>query len=224
MKTVSKICMCLFLASLPALYYGTTRSWYEMLSNASWRQGRIVAFIAGVALFFPARLLAESFFNRQWHFLKTLEHELTHILAGLLFLKIPVGLRVTAYEGGSAKHLGLGTTGCTWIALGPYFFPTLPFIILLIGDLSGFDGTIPLMAIGLGTGFHIFSTWDEAHSGQSDLRKVGLFKSILILPLMNLFWVGSIVAYVLGGSKLMFEFLGNTALVIFQFWQSLLSA
>ena len=209
--------MGLFLGSLPFLYYGTTRSWYDMLINAARRQGRIVAFVAGLVLFLPARLLAESLFNRQWHFLKTLEHELTHILVGLLFFKLPVGLRVTAYEGGSAKQLGVGSTGYTWIALGPYFFPTLPFMILIIGSLSGFNGTNTILASGVGTAFHLYSTWDETHTGQSDLRKVGLFKSILILPLMNLYWVGLIVAYVLGGGKLMFKFLENTAFVIFQF-------
>lgn len=52
----------------------------------AWPQGRIVAFLVGVALFLPTKLV------------------------GLLFLKIPVVLRLTAYEGGSATHLGLGPT------------------------------------------------------------------------------------------------------------------
>ncbi len=88
---------------------------------------------------------------------------------------------------------------------------------------NGFPA-IELFAIRVGTAFYIFSTWDDTDSEQSDLRKVGFFKSILIRPLMNLLCVGSIVAYAIGGSKLMLEFPGNMALMIFQFWQSLLAA
>lgn len=219
MITVRKICMCLFLASLPALYYGTTRSWYEMLSNAGWRPGRIVAFLAGVTLFFPARLLAETFFKRQWYYLKTLEHELTHILVGLLFLKVPVGMRVTAFDGGRADYVGFGATGETWIALAPYFFPTLPFIILLIARLIGVEGLGVILVLGFGTSFHIFTTWEETHATQSDIRKVGLFRAVLILPLMNLLSVGIIFSYVVDSLPTVAMFLAEVGNSVGRFWR-----
>jgi hypothetical protein len=155
--------------------------------------------------------------STEWHFLKTLEHEATHIFIGLLFLKMRIGLRVTAFDGGRARYAGYGSTGETWIALGPYFFPTFPLIIMLIALLVGMEGMTFLLVLGLGTAFHISSTWEQTHARQSDISDVGVLRSILILPLMNLLSVGVIVSYVLNGFPFVALFLSTVGISAYRF-------
>src|SRR5688572_26775504 len=107
----------------------------RILAQISPANPRWFAFLIGAAVFLPCLFVARRLFPGVWSYLQTLEHELTHLLIGLLFLKIPVGIRVSAHEGGEVRQLGLGTTGQTWISLAPYFFPTVSLIVLIIAFL-----------------------------------------------------------------------------------------
>jgi hypothetical protein len=55
--------------------------------------------------------------------------------------------------------------------------------------------------LGWTTIFHLISNWGETSFRQPDLQKVGILKSILILPVMNLICYGSILAFVANGAK-----------------------
>jgi hypothetical protein len=108
---------------------------------------------------------------------------LTHLLIGLLFLKIPTGVRVSAHQGGEVRQIGLGTTGQVWVTLAPYFFPTLSIAVLIIAYIADFNTLLLLGILGWTTAFHLITNWSETSFRQSDLQKAGILKTILILNL-----------------------------------------
>lgn len=201
LKIISKISLVLFLVAAPFLFYGFGAETLRFVSKISLSDARWWAFLLGALVFVPVHFLGKSFFNSIWCYLETLEHELTHLLIGLLFLKIPVGIRVSAHEGGEVRQIGLGTTGQTWISLAPYFFPTISLAVLVVAYFADLNTRILLGILGWTTAFHLVSNWGETSFRQPDLHKAGLFKSILILPLMNLICYGAVFAFVAGGAK-----------------------
>lgn len=201
LKLISKIFLVLFLIATPFLYYGFGKTVILLLAKSSLSSSRWLAFFAGAAIFFPCLFLAKKAFYSAWCYLETLEHELTHLLIGLLFLKMPTGIRVSAHEGGEVRQIGFGSTGQIWITLAPYFFPTVSIAILIFAYFAKLN-TLPMLAIlGWTTAFHLISNWGETSFRQPDLQNAGILKSIIILPIMNLISYGSILAFVADGSK-----------------------
>ena len=196
LRLVSKILMLIFLAASPFLLYGFGERLVAAVSGMSIGSARWQAFIIGSAVFFPVYLVASRLFSGLWNYLATLEHEMAHLLVGLLFLKIPVGIRVSAHEGGEVRQIGLGTTGETWITLAPYFLPTLPLAIVLLALLADIPQAYVIGAIGFSTFYHLLTNWAETSFRQPDLKKAGVVKCVLILPLMNVICYGAILAYV----------------------------
>jgi hypothetical protein len=193
--------MALFLIAVPFLFYGFGGEFLEILTKISLRSARWLAFSAGLVIFFPCLFLARRLFPAAWSYLETLEHELTHLLIGLLFLKIPVGIRVSAHEGGEVRQIGFGSTGQTWVALAPYFFPTISLFVLVVAYFADLNQRTFLAALGWTTAFHLVTNWGETSFRQPDLQKAGILKTLLILPVMNLICYGSILAFVAGGGK-----------------------
>jgi len=145
--------------------------------------------------------LAKRLFHSGWCYLETLEHELTHLLIGLLFLKIPTGIRVSAHEGGEVRQIGFGTTGQVWVTLAPYFFPTISIAVLILAYIAELNTLLLLGILGWTTAFHLITNWSETSFRQPDLQKAGILKTILILPVMNLICYGAVLAFVADGSK-----------------------
>lgn len=201
LKIVAKISLILFLAASPFLFYGFGGETLRIISKVSLADSRWLAFLMGGAIFIPCYFAAKRLFPSAWCYLETLEHELTHLLIGLLFLKIPVGLRVSAHEGGEVRQIGLGTTGQTWVALAPYFFPTVSLAVLIVAYFANLNTLTLLGILGWTTAFHLVSNWGETSFRQPDLQKAGLLKTILILPVMNLICYGAVLAFVAGGSR-----------------------
>ncbi len=193
--------MILFLIAVPFLFYGFGGETLRTIAKISLKDSRWLAFLVGLIIFFPCLFIAKRLFLSAWSYLETLEHELTHLLIGLLFLKIPVGIRVSAHEGGEVRQIGLGTTGQTWVTLAPYFFPTISLFVLLFAYFIDLNPTIFLAVLGWTTAFHLVTNWSETSFRQPDLQKAGILKTILILPVMNLISYGSILAFVAGGRK-----------------------
>jgi hypothetical protein len=201
LKVGSKISMLFFLVAVPFLFYGFGAETLQIIAKISLKDSRWTAFGIGASAFFPCWFAAKRIFPGVWSYLETLEHELTHLLIGLIFLKIPVGIRVSAHEGGEVRQIGLGTTGQTWVSLAPYFFPTVSIAVLILAYLFKVNTLYLLGLLGWTTIFHLISNWGETSFRQPDLQKVGILKSILILPVMNLICYGSILAFVANGSK-----------------------
>ncbi len=203
---ISKISLVLFLFAAPFLFAGFGREILEILKTVSLKSSRWTSFLIGILIYLPTHFVAKRFFNGIWCYLETLEHELTHLLAGLLFLKIPVGIRVSAHAGGEVRQIGFGTTGQIWITLAPYFFPTVSLFVLIVAYFANLNNLTLLGILGWTTAFHLVSNWGETSFRQTDLQKAGVFKTIMILPLMNVICYGAILAFVNGGGKKCVEF------------------
>lgn len=225
LKIITKISLILFLIATPFLFYGFGRETLRIISKISLSNLRWLPFLVGAAIFFPCHFVAKRLFHSVWCYLETLEHELTHLLIGLIFLKIPVGIRVSAHEGGEVRQIGLGTTGQTWVTLAPYFFPTVSLAVSIFAYFVKIDTPILLGILGWTTAFHLVTNWGETSFRQPDLQKAGLLKTILILPVMNLICYGSILAFVADGRKgfgnFWFEGFRETFKIAFEIWRRL---
>ena len=162
------------------------------LSNSRWS-----AFLLGIVVFIPVWFVGQRLMPRVVSYLTTLEHELTHILVGLLFLIRPVSIRVTATQGGEVVLTGSNI----WITLAPYFLPTISFLVLPFAWLAGSKGErFLLMLLGASVVYHLLSTWSEIGVVQSDFRKAGILQSLWLLPVANLICYGMILAFIADAS------------------------
>ncbi len=131
-------------------------------------------------------------------FLSTLEHEITHCLFAWITFNRFFSLRATLRSGGSIQFEG--TTN--WlIQTAPYFFPTATALLLAVAGLVDPRWTIWMYGlIGASIGYHLVSTWAEAHHQQTDLREAGLLFSVMFLPTANLLCYALVLAYLRAGS------------------------
>jgi len=201
LNVLAKISMTFFLLAVPFLFYGFGGETLRVVGKISFGDTRWLAFSAGLIIFFPCLFTARNLFYSLWSYLETLEHELTHLIVGLFFLKIPVGIRVSAHEGGEVRQMGFGSTGQTWITLAPYFFPTVSLFVLIFAYFIDLNQKTMLAVLGWTTAFHLVTNWSETSFRQPDLQKAGIVKTLLILPVMNLISYGAILAFVGGDRK-----------------------
>ena len=185
---------------LPFLAYGFGTAFYEIVSKQPWQISRVVPFAIGFAAFALFWLI----FKRFLQVFCTFEHELTHLIVGLLFLKKPKSFSVTFTQGGYVEMYG----GSNFlVTLAPYFLPTVCYLLLPCAWFLPKD-LLPIFfgVFGASVSFHLFSGWQEFHFGQSDLHDAGLIFSILFLPVANLIFFGAILALVIGGNDKFFGF------------------
>jgi len=201
MKAVSTISMAVFLLASPFLAYGFGVELWRIAGTIGLADPRWRAFAIGAAVFVPFLFIARRLFGSLWSWIETFEHELTHLVVGLFFLKIPVSFRVSAHSGGEVKHIGRGSTGQTWITLAPYFLPTASIVVVIVASIFGIASNYALAALGWTTAFHLVTSWAETSFRQPDLKKAGIVKTLLILPLMNIICYGAVLAFVAGGGK-----------------------
>ena len=125
---------------------------------------------------FRSRLVGSAF--------STFEHELTHAVFAWLTLHRISGIRVTWNSGGHIRIHG----GINWLILvAPYCVPTLALVFVPIYFwLPDWVTPITQLLFGCLVGYHICSTWLALHPGQSDLKEVGWFFSMLWIPSANL--------------------------------------
>jgi Peptidase M50B-like len=211
----AKILLVLFLSASPFLLYGFGKQLLQTISKFSIHSPQIQFFLVGIVIFFPIHYVAKRYFATIWNYLCVLEHECTHALVGLLFGKIPVGMRVSAWEGGEVQLRGGSNL---WVSLAPYFLPTLSLILLPIAWVfSLFDSPFFYAILGFTIAFHIVTNWKETSFRQTDLQRAGILTSILVLPIANLLIYGAILSLVFGGAKGFAEFWvngGKNSLVI----------
>ncbi len=186
-ETIAKIITLLL---CPFLGYGFGVAIYEIVKLSDLPPQSYV-----FAVGFVGFLIFWRIFKRQLQVVCTFEHEITHLLFGLFFLKMPKGFKVTMHEGGHVKLTGSNFL----IYLAPYFFPTvsyllLPFIFIIPNAyLPVFYGIL-----GASLAFHLVSTWAELHLKQTDLQKSGILFSIVFLPVANLIFYGALIVLIFG--------------------------
>lgn len=185
---------------LPFLAYGFGTAFYEVLVKRNWQYSRVLPFVIGCSLFAGFWMI----FRRFLQVVCTFEHELTHLIVGLLFLKIPKSFNVTFTQGGYVEMYG----GKNFlVTLAPYFLPTVCYLMLpLVWFLPAQSLPIFFGILGASVAFHLLSGWQEFHFKQSDLHDAGLIFSVLFLPVANLMFFGAILALVIGGNDNFFGF------------------
>lgn len=151
------------------------------------------ALASGLFLFLP---------SMSGSFLAILEHELTHMLFAIFTFHKPVGLDVHQDKGGSFMFRGPGN----WlIAIGPYFFPLFPAIVMLASLVYALMGeALPPVywsVFGVMVGYHLAVTILQIHAKQTDFKKAGYVFTILFLPGANMLVYGILLAYACLGWK-----------------------
>ena len=188
---------------------------WRLVQSITLTATRQSAFLLGTTVFILVWFVGQRLMPRVVSYLTTLEHELTHILVGLLFLIRPVSIRVTATQGGEVVLTGSNI----WITLAPYFLPTISFLILPFAWLAGSKGErILLMLLGASVVYHLLSTWSEIGVVQSDFRKAGTLQSLWLVPVANLICYGMILAFVVDASRGIAHF---TSAGLLQTWNAI---
>ncbi len=212
-QTIGNAIKGLTVVTLPFLAWGYGNETWQVFRQTSFGYERWEAFFWGFAGFLAIWVV----FRRRLGFVTTMEHEVTHLLVGLLFLKRPVSFHATEAEGGLVRMAGMNFI----IRLAPYFLPTVAFALLLLGMVvqRGYVWWL-LVAIGAATAYHICSDCTEIRSYQPDLQLSGLWFCWLFLPVANMFCYGLIAAYVSAGNAGVRWFSVNGAMRIVELFVS----
>ncbi len=144
---------------------------------AIWRLGQ--AFVARGHLVLPAvagalaGVLLEHVVLRRYPVVGVFEHELTHAIAGLFFLRSIRGFVVTRRRGGLVRHTSGfgGRVGDDFIGLAPYVLPTFTAAVVLVQPLVQRQQLAWWAAlVGLTFGYHLWSTLHELrHNWSSEV-------------------------------------------------------
>jgi len=191
----------LALALLPTTVWASLR-----VIIGEFPSSRYLAFIAGAGGYILlARWLSRvRIFGT---FFSTLEHELTHALVAVLTFHRVLSIRSSWRNGGHIRILGRGN----WlITIAPYFLPTISVLLLPVVWFAPFPTRfVILFAYGASWGYHAWSTVQESHRGQTDLKKVGWIFCWVFLPTANLVTMVGTFAFAIGGWGGLKEFLLN---------------
>lgn len=211
------------LAALPFLAFGYGTKVIDLAREFSLSQQH-AWFLLGCVIFIPTWWLCSRYLRNPWEFICTLEHELTHAIAGLPFLIIPSAMRVTATRGGHVKQIWIGPAwliplygpGHVLSTLAPYFLPTISYLLIAL-SLFIVQSKTPwfFMTLGFMTAFHLATTWTETRYRQPDIQQAGIIFSTVFLPVANFIVLGGLMAFVTTGTKGFWEFW------IDGFWRSL---
>lgn len=148
-----------------------------------WRDSWFVSLAAGFAVWVLIFLLLP---RTMW--LYVLGHEFTHALAAML-----AGGKVTAFHVSSKGGHVLTDKVNWWIALSPYFVPLYALIWMGLWVVVDFYHSLkpwqPVLFFGIGLfwAFHLTFTASMAHRKQTDLTSQGVFFSLVVILLINLF-------------------------------------
>ncbi|NNF00979.1 MAG: hypothetical protein HKN25_18325 [Pyrinomonadaceae bacterium] len=145
LKLLGKV---LTVLALPFFGYGFSVATSQMVKAAAPNNNRLISFGIGFVLF----LIVWVIFRRALQVVCTFEHELTHLVFGLLFLKRPHAFVVTLREGGHVKLSGSNFL----IFLAPYFFPTISYFLIPIAFFVPRESMpVYLSILGASVAFHL---------------------------------------------------------------------
>jgi len=148
-----------------------------------WRETWFVSLAAGFVTWVVIFALLP---RTMW--LYVLGHEFTHALAAML-----AGGKVTAFHVSSKGGHVLTDKVNWWIALSPYFVPIYALIWTALWITVNFYYPLrawqPILYFGIGLfwAFHVTFTASMAHRKQTDLTGQGVFFSLVVILLFNLF-------------------------------------
>jgi hypothetical protein len=139
----------------------------------------------------PAGMILWLLLGRFLRFFHVFEHEVTHLVTGLIFFIQPRQL-VASESGGHMEMYGNNFI----VSLAPYFVPLLSLVLMVLMPLL--DSTVSFYAcgmLGLATGYHFITNLQEFSLQQPDIRSHGLVFSTLICLLGNVVALGAIAGF-----------------------------
>jgi hypothetical protein len=122
-------------------------------------------------------------------------HELVHAVIARL-----CGYQIREFkftkQGGYVAYAKPNARGNFLISLGPYLFPLIPVILVLLAALiGGVAQQVVFFLLGAALGSHLAGTTREA-ADQYDVRQAGLFFSVMLIALANIWLVVVVMAVV----------------------------
>lgn len=169
------------LISTPALVHSF---YYFQISNI-----KTFVLLAGVVFFIFSKTMMDASVRTS---MQIMAHEFTHSFFALLTFHKVKHIRLNPDDTGG--EMGFVGDGNWLIIIAPYFFPLFCFIYICVINF------LPKQLIwngilGYFLGYHIDTVFSQIHPDQTDLKKVGFRFCFMFLPGINLYTIGSLLAY-----------------------------
>jgi hypothetical protein len=183
---------------LGTVAYGITLSnlWDSNLVDAPHFRAALLGFLVGSGVWVAL--------GKRLSFFSVFEHELTHLIFGLMMFQRPRSFYA------SEKRGHVTSDGGNFIDnLAPYYFPTFSYMLLgvyplLKAEVYGYFFPI----LGFVTGYHLVSNVAEFSFSESDIRRSGRLFSTVFCIFAAIVAFGFVMAFIIGGYKGGLEFLG----------------
>ncbi len=181
--------------------YGFGHALFQVGKNLLNHSETLIVFLAGGIIF---SVLWFTYFSKKGNFWSTLEHELTHALFALFFLKQVHSISASRKKGGLIRIEG----GNALIALSPYFFPLACIPVLLLKVFLPIRFQIYMnFLLGFTYFFHLVNLFKEVHFEQSDIKSTGYMFSITLILFLNIFFLGIILSVLLNNENAIIQFI-----------------
>ena len=133
--------------------------------------------------------------GRKLGFFGVFEHELTHLIFGLMMFQRPRSFYASERKGHVTSKGGNFVDN-----LAPYYFPTFSYMLLAVFPLLR-PGAYPYFysLLGFVTGYHLVSNITEFGFRQSDIRRSGPLFSVVFCIFAGILAFGFVTAFIIGG-------------------------
>lgn len=140
-----------------------------------------------LSLLYLLQYLRIRFFLERIHHINTFFHELSHAIAVLVTGGKVISFNVNQDTSGNVSHISrLKTT----VTLAPYMIPWMPLIIFVIYYFATRDLKVVLYYIFcFSFANYFFRIFRETRIVQTDIQKVGLIWSVILIGISNLFFI-----------------------------------
>jgi len=141
--------------------------------------------------------VAWAVLGRKLAFFGIFEHELTHLIFGLIMFQRPRSFYASENRGHVTSERGSFIDN-----LAPYYFPTFSYVLLAVFPLMK-SGAYPYFysLLGLVTGYHLVSNVTEFGFRQSDIRRSGRFFSFVFCIFAAVLTFGFLAAFIIGNFR-----------------------
>jgi hypothetical protein len=146
---------------------------------------------------------AWALLGRKLAFFGVFEHELTHLVFGLIMFQRPRSFYASERRGHVTSQGGNFVDN-----LAPYYFPTFSYMLLAVFPLLK-PGAHPYFysLLGLVTGYHLVSNVAEFGFRHSDIRRSGPLFSLVFCIFAAVMAFGFLTAFIIGNFRGGLDFL-----------------
>jgi hypothetical protein len=161
--------------------------WQPGLLELPHFRGALAGFLLGAVVW--------AVWRKRLGFFGVFEHEITHMIFGLLMFQRPRSFYASDRKG----HVT--TEGSNFVdILAPYYFPTFSYMLLAVYPLLK-PGAHPYFfpVLGVVTGYHLISNITEFGFAQPDIRRSGAAFSVVFSIFAGILAFGFVAAFTIRG-------------------------